>query len=276
MSIWELLSHFEDGETDFGRCKGWIRKLRHCEVLEHPVAEQLDAVGVGPHVPREHRFPWLEREAGYAVIRIFDAARTALEVHRASFRDSEGHLRSVKDSGVAAMRELARLEEDHRVFFSKVVEGLKAKFLELQRDMRKEESMTDREFFLHIDAEALRIAKTATSPTIANLEERALDLSFARTGYVVESALQYLRTGRNLDSNDYVDELLCGHLDLKSERILVTADKWLYGALSRADLRLRRQSTARGQRERSSPLVIHQRVFDALVRTGETTMATDK
>ena len=55
MSVWELLSHFEDGKNDFERYRAWLRKARHCDVLDHPVAEQLAATGVDPFVPRQPR-----------------------------------------------------------------------------------------------------------------------------------------------------------------------------------------------------------------------------
>ena len=50
ITVWEALSHFEDGKTSFSQVKAWFRAMQHCEVLEHPHAEIREAIGVAEHI----------------------------------------------------------------------------------------------------------------------------------------------------------------------------------------------------------------------------------
>jgi hypothetical protein len=264
MSVWEILSNFkEEEETSFERCRGWMRRLGFCEIVDHPDAEIRDAIGVTPHIPPHARIAWRERAGARVIVEIFQDASSAEDVHR---RQKEiGDPNATESCGTLARQQLERLEAGYAADVRPVAEGLRAEFRRLERDPRDEQSFSDGEFFEHVRREVERIAGTADTPTIPWVKERIFEYAFARIGHALETTLSLLRRGAALDTNDYEDALICNHVDLAGERILVTSDRGSQQALSRAEARLRRYAKEHGFKTRISPFVIDIPTFQARI-----------
>jgi hypothetical protein len=264
ISVWEMLAHFEDGKTQFERCRAWMRQASCCEVIEHPDAEIREAIGVAPYIPQEARIAWQERVGACAIIEIFSEATSADDVH-GRLKSFPGNADRTASCGDVVRQALERLKKQHAGIVMPVLEAFKAEFRRLGRDPRNEPVISDREFFDHVKREVIRIAGTADTPTIPQAEARIFEYAFARIGHGLETALRLLRTGGKLDLNDYGDALICNHIDLAGERILVTGDTRVHDASSRAEARLRRYVKEHGVRTRVSELVIDRSEFEARI-----------
>lgn len=264
ISIWEMLAHFEDGKTPFERCKAWMRQARCCEVIEHPDAEIREAIGVAPYIPPDARIAWKERAGACTIIEIFSEATSPDEVH-GRLKSLPGNTDRAVSCGDVVRQALKGLKEQHAGIVLPVLEAFKAEFRRLGRDLRDEHGISDREFFDHVKREVIRIAATADTPTIPEAEERIFKYAFARIGHGLETALRLLRTGGKLDLNDYGDALICNHIDLAGERVLVTGDARVRDALSRAEARLRRDVKEHGVKTRVSELVMDRPGFEACI-----------
>ena len=82
ISIWEIFSHFEDGQIPFEQCRGWMRRAHFCNIVEHPDAELRDVLEVTPHIPPEHRTAWRERSGTLAILEMFQHASCAEDIRR--------------------------------------------------------------------------------------------------------------------------------------------------------------------------------------------------
>jgi hypothetical protein len=264
MSVWEIFSHFEDGKIPFEQCRGWMRRVGFCDIVEHPDAEIRDALGVTPHIPPHARIAWRERVGTRVIVEMFQDASCAEDVHRRL--RALGAPNAGENCGALVRQQLVHLEAGYAAHVRPIVEALREEFKRLGRDPRNEPSFSDREFFEHVKREVERIAGTADTPTILWAKERIFEYAFARIGHVLETTLSLLRRGAALDTNDYEDGLICNHVDLVSERILVTYDKGSQEALSRAEARLRRYVAEHGFKTRISPFAIDVTAFEA--RTG--------
>lgn len=264
ISVWEMLAHFEDGKTPFERCRAWMRQARCCEVIDHPDAEIREAIGVASYIPPEARIAWQERTGACAIIEIFSDAISADDVH-GRLKSFPGNADRTASCGDVVRQALERLKKQHAGIVLPVLEAFKAEFRRLGRDPRDEHALSDREFFDHVNREVLRIAATADTPTILKAEARIFEYAFARIGHGLETALRLLRAGGQLDLNDYGDALICNHIDLAGERILVTGDTRVHDALSRAEARLRCYVKERGVKTRVSTLVMDRSGFEARI-----------
>ncbi|HEX4420152.1 MAG TPA: hypothetical protein VH165_19690 [Kofleriaceae bacterium] len=263
ISVWEMLAHFEDGKTRFELCKAWMRQADCCEIIEHPDAEIRDAIGVTSYIPPDARIAWQERVVVHTIIDIFSRATSAEEVH-GQLKRFPGRADGAS-CGDVVRQALERMKNQYAGIVLPVFDAFKAEFRRLGRDPHDERALSDREFFDHVEREAKRIAGTADTPTIPRVEERIFDYAFARIGHGLETTLRLLRTGARLDLNDCGDALICNHIDLAGERILVTADTKTHNALSRAEVRFRRYVKEHGKKTRVSEFVMDRSGFEALI-----------
>jgi hypothetical protein len=160
-----------------------------------------------------------------------------------------------------AEQSLRRLEEEHKVLVTEFVDQSRARF----PDRRSMPPLSNEEFFRKVVQEVQRIAATANTPTIANIEERTFECTFVRLGYTLECAADALLTGRLIERNDYEDALLCQHVDLATDVVLVSADRRLLGSVSRAEKRYREHAAEHRIPNRSRSFSMSHQDFNRLI-----------
>jgi hypothetical protein len=262
ISVWELLTHFDEGGKDFKRCSGWLRKLEHCDILDHPDAEIREALGVAEYIQENDRIAWREREGAVMIVKIFASAKSPTDIQRARFFDSSGNLHTAEGCGRRAKAALSQMEDQYTKFMSRLLGEYNAEF---SRRERKRGILTDDEFFELVKREVLRIASTADTPIIEAPEERIFELVFARIGHALETLLYCLATNAVPRGNDYEDALLCQHIDIATDRVLVTNDAKVRAALTQAHERLIRHAAAHKVYARPTPVAIEPKTFEEFV-----------
>ena len=246
ISLWELLTHLDES-TDaagFERRKGWLVKARGLRVLDDPFAAHAHRVEA-PGVADESRF-----DDAPILLDVLDALHTSTTL--AAFYDVRityrGDRRTVKDSAARARDVLADAESDYVRHVHRMIA-----LIDEQIGRAALRTVSDERYVQVASAGTFALADFYGSfgYDAPDLFERVFESIYPHLGYVFERARLYAMSNPlgapiAVDPNDAEDGMLCLHLGLAADRMLVTNDKGTRRALGEAGARLQRQLAETG------------------------------
>lgn len=240
VTAYELFSHLEDPaergepeETRFARNRGLVLLAEGLKVLRDPFAELGENAGAEEFVN-----PTRFEEAGAVseAIRMLASSSTLEEFYRAEVRLSNDSVGSFADLGRSISATLNRAEQEFESRVHKHDRILKSHvtFDQLNR-------VTPEQLHAVIEQGVRGMAETMGVDVDREQEKfnTVRAAYYPHLGYLVARTIEYsIRAGPSrsptVDKNDYEDGLICCHLTLATDRVLVAVDSAIRSSLHRA------------------------------------------
>lgn len=266
ISLWELLTHLDttNAKGGFDLRKGWLLKARGLRILDDPFADHAVRVAA-PTVAHESRFD--DAAILGAVLEALDASPTLTQFYERTVMH-RGETRAIKDSSARARKALDDAEMDYVAHVQRMIT-----LMDEQIGRSALRNVDDARYVLVASAGTLKLAEFYKSfgYESPDLVARIFESVYPHMGYVFERARQYALNSPpgsaiKVDPNDTEDGMLCLHLGLGDDRILVTDDKGTRKALGEAGARVARQLAAYGT-PRTARLVMTCEEFTVLVNS---------
>lgn len=247
ISLWELLTHLDktDEKSGFDLRKGWLLKARGLRILDDPFAAHAVRVAA-PTVAHESRFD--DAPILNAVLEALDASPTLADFYARTVV-YRGETRAIKESAARARKALDDAERDYVAHVQRMIT-----LMDEQIGRSALRTVDDDRYVVVASAGTLKLAEFYKSfgYDSPDLVARIFESVYPHMGYVFERARQYALNNASgaaikIDPNDTEDGMLCLHLGLGDDRVLVTDDKGTRRALGEAGARVERQLAAHGR-----------------------------